>query len=93
MANQIQAAGGTKGRFLAHFLPVPDKEGMVFVEQPFIVGEIVHEESLQGGIVVFACIKPQPFRNTMSIGINDEYWLPGGIEDYRIGSLLTNTID
>ena len=52
------------------------------IEQLFIGGQVLHEQRLESGIVALCWAQPQSGKYALGVGVNDEYRLVCGVEDY-----------
>ncbi len=58
---------------------MPHQQGVVFVEEPGLVGQILHEEFLGSGIAPLSREQAQPLKNAAAVGIHHKDGLARGI--------------
>jgi len=68
-----------------------DKKRMIFIEEPFVRGQLVHKQGLEGMIVFPIRCQAQAAEDATSVGIDDKDRFPGSVKNYGIGCLFTNT--
>jgi hypothetical protein len=72
---------------------VADEEGVILIEKPFLCGQVFGEKRLKGAVAIARRGKTKAADDAPGIGIDDEDGLPGGIEDYGIGSLFPDPMN
>jgi len=89
----LEATLLAKGTVAADILTQVDQQGMIFIEQPGIGGQIIHKKGLIGGIAIIIRCPPDTVDDATSISVNNKNWLISRIQYYGISCLLSNTID
>jgi hypothetical protein len=92
-ADLSQATLIAKGNLLTHPFAVADEESVVFIEQLLIGGQVLHEQRLESGIVTSWWAQPQSGEYALGVGVNDEYRLVCGVEDYRVCRFWADAVD
>jgi hypothetical protein len=72
---------------------VAHQEGVIFVVEPFIVGQVIHKQRLKCGITISCWGKPEAAQDAAGIGIDDEYRLPCSVEYYGVRCLLADAVN
>ena len=83
----------TPGHLPADLLTVANEQRVVFVEQLRLRGQGLHEQRLEGGVVVSCRADPEPGENAAGVGIDDKYRLVCCIEDDRIRRFRSYAVD
>ena len=60
------------GNLAAGLLTVADEEGVIFIEKPFLWGQVFGEKRLESAVVIAHWGKTQAADDTPGIGIDDE---------------------
>ena len=92
-AEVVEAAPRAEGVAATDIFAQADQQSMVFVKQPGIVRQTIHKERLIGIIAITPRCQTDTVDDATSISINNENWLIGSIQNYRIGCFLSNTVN
>jgi hypothetical protein len=93
MADTTEATPLAKGTVTADILTQADQQGMVFIEQHGIGGQIIHKKGLIGSVAITGRYQTNTVNDATSISVDNKNWLISRIQYYGIGSLLPNTVD
>ena len=89
----VQAALPAKGVLATGILGQADQQGVVFIKQGGVGGQIVREKVLIGGIAVALRRQAEAVDDAAGVGVNDESRFVGGIQDYGVGGLRPDAVD
>ena len=89
----IEAAMPTAGTAAADILGQANQQGMIFIEQSGISGQVIHKEALISRIAIAIRGYAESAGYTASVSINNKCGLVGGIEYYGVGCLVADTVN
>lgn len=69
------------------------KEGMILIKKLLIMDEVLHKEILESGVAICRRSQAKARDDSPCIRIDDENSFLGRIEDYRVCSLLPDTVN
>lgn len=70
-----------------------NQESVIFIEEALICGEVLSKQRLESPIAIAGGGEAEAAEDASGIGIDDEYWPIGSIEDYGVGSLLADAMN
>ena len=80
-------------RFAAEVFADVDDEGVEFVEQLMIGGEIAFEERAEALVGIFRRSEGVAFKKAASVGVDDENGMAAGVEKDGVGGFGADTVD
>ncbi len=84
---------GAAGNPAAHPLAMADEEGVILIEESFILRQVLSEERLKGLVAIRFSGEVKAAEDAPGIGIDDEDRPPRSVEDYGVRGLRANAVD
>ena len=88
-----EAATYAPGLAAAGIFTQAHQQGVVFIKEVRIGGEIIREQGLIGSVAGVVRLEADAINDMAGVGVNDEGRLAGGVEDDGIGCFLADAVD
>ncbi len=70
-----------------------NKEGVIFIEEPLVMGEVLHKEVLENHVAIGGRSQAKTRDDTPGVGIDNKDRFSGRVKDYRVRSLIPYTVN